>query len=164
MELWTVTINVKLTVCDSYESLEVRYDDYNEQFRAVVEMARSLLQESSSKVLPATIIQSSLVPALLWCGMKCRDSLIRADIVRLIDEIKGQNTTISAFLMALKKVIQYESGDVKLGEQIPETARLASVKLNIIPGQEKVDLWYRTSALDPHLIDDDLWLYNSISV
>lgn len=121
LELWTVVIDIKLAVCDSSEPLEVAYDDYVEQFRSVIERAESLLQLQSNVevTLPAIIIKTSLVPALLWCGVKCRDSLIRDNIIRLIDGAKGQDTGISAVLLALQRVIEYESEDVKLGTIIP---------------------------------------------
>ena len=167
LELWTVVIDIKLAVCDSSEPLEVAYDDYVEQFRSVIEMAESLLQLQSTVeiTLPAIITKTSLVPALLWCGVKCRDSLIRDDIIRLLDRAKGQDTGISAVLLALQRVIEYESEDVKLGTTIPDTARVGSVQLNIQPGQDQVDLWYRRSRLDPRLHDDhDIWEHHIISV
>ncbi|KAJ5301828.1 hypothetical protein N7508_006691 [Penicillium antarcticum] len=165
MELWTVTIDIKLAVCDSSVPFEVTYDGYIEQFRTVIEMAESLLQDSPGEVLPAIIIQTSLVPALLWCGVKCRNRSMRSEIVRLLDKVKGHNAAICVSLMALQKVIEYESGDAKLENPIPEAARLGSIKLNIQPGQDQVDLWYRKGQLDPHLHDDDNpWVHNNISV
>jgi hypothetical protein len=164
LELWSVVIDIRLAVCDSSEPLEVTYDDYVEQFRSVIQMAKSLLQ-ANLVVLPEGIIKTSLVPALLWCGMKCRDPLIRDDILWLIDGVKGQDTGISAVLLALQRVIEYESEHVKLGTTIPETARVDSVQLNIQPGQDQLDLWYRRSRLDPHLHDDhDMWEHHIIYI
>jgi hypothetical protein len=164
LELWSEIINIKLVVRDNSVPLEGTFDDHLEQFRSVIKMAGSLV-EVNPTTLPAIFIKTSLVPALLYCGAKCRDSQIRDGVIRIIDGVKGKDPLISALLKALQKVTEYESKDVMLGDTIPEAARLGSVKLNIRPGQDQADLWYRRSRLDPHLHDDHGdWEHQIISI
>lgn len=143
LELWSLIINIKLAVASSHEPLEVLFDDYTTHFQRAIGLAKILLRVSSEKVpLPELYARISATNALLWCGVKSRDWLVRNDIVSLLNACKYQGSWISATTAAVQRVIEIESNGVKQGDSIPQDARINSMNVKIVSDDAIVQLWY----------------------
>ncbi|CAG8887085.1 unnamed protein product [Penicillium egyptiacum] len=165
LELRSLIINIKLTVVSSHEPLDLSYDDYTTHFQRAVCLAKALLRFGFENVpLPESYIAISAVNALLWCGVKSRNWLVRSDIVALLNACKYQDSWISAMTAAFQRMIEIESNGVKQGDTIPQDAHIDSIKVNIVSDDSKVNIWYcksryRLDRKNGHPISESDTLY-----
>lgn len=76
---------------------------------------------------------------------KMRLWLVRDEIVSLLNSCKAQSTWVSAAMLALNRVIQIESKELKQGDLIPAVARVQCIDVKMILDGPEVQLSYGKS-------------------
>ncbi|CAG8320159.1 unnamed protein product [Penicillium salamii] len=148
LELWTLIIDVKMSVADSQEPGEALYDDYLTYFQRAVLLARELLRPDVSEVpAPVCYIRPSVVTALLWCGVKCRDWKTRNDIMALLRGCNHHSPWVSAATTSIGGLIQIERHGIAQGAPIPAAARVDCVSVSPLLDSFEVQLWYQRFQL-----------------
>ncbi|CAG8148581.1 unnamed protein product [Penicillium olsonii] len=157
--LWIEILEIKIKVAKSQKPTEMAYDDHLEQFKHITKLIHTL---SGSRFGASDInfsplnYRCSVLPALLWTAIKCRDWKIRQDICSILDDEPGPDCWTSATSAALKRLIDAESSGVESGMIIPEAARVDLVNVKIRFEDSKVELRYRRSQYlsDPNIGSD----------
>ncbi|KAJ5337327.1 uncharacterized protein N7506_005349 [Penicillium brevicompactum] len=144
--LWIGIIEIKLAVAESPNPDEMAYDDHLEQFQHITDIARILADSatgSSETDFSPFSYRYSVLPALLWSAAKCRDEKVRRDMCSIMHKRPGDDYWVSATTVALKRLIDVESIEVKPGEIIPVSARAYWVNVEIQSEKSRVELRYR---------------------
>lgn len=155
--LWIGIIEIKLAVAESPNPDEMVYDNHLEQFQHITNIARILADSatrSSDTEFSPFSYRYSVLPALLWSAAKCRDWKVRRDMCFIMHKRPGDDYWVSATTLALKRLIDVESIEVKPGEIIPESARAYWVKVKIQSEKSRVELRYRRPRYGSQSRDD----------
>lgn len=144
--LLIAVIEIKLAITKSQRIDEMVYDDHLEQFQDIADLARALA-DSATALSDVTIspfsYRYSVLPALLWSAVKCRDWKVRRDLLDIMYKRPGNDHWVSATTMVLKGLIAIESSGIKPGDIVPESARVCWVNVKIQPEDSRVVMRYR---------------------
>ncbi|KAJ5280248.1 hypothetical protein N7478_005620 [Penicillium angulare] len=142
LDVWCGVLLIKSLADDRLEEGEMRYDDYSSHFQRTIEQAKGLLARES---LQNSWVRSGVVAPLFFCAFKCRDWTIRREALQLMSEWSGEQGvwSISKSYLVLGRLIRIESEGYESWERIPETARIDAVRVEFLPGETKVQFWYR---------------------
>ncbi|KAK9849471.1 hypothetical protein MYU51_014435 [Penicillium brevicompactum] len=162
-DLYTLIMYLRMSVDSSPEPTESLFDEYLKSFQHVVLVCKSMLRDDSNEQ-PATFcyIKETIAAALFWCGVKCRDYLVRDEIVSLLDSCKADTPWVSAAMLALHRVIQIESNGVEQGDIIPAVARVQGIDVKEISEGSKIQLSYSISRNERCSKDEDIVWENEI--
>ncbi|CAG7926762.1 unnamed protein product [Penicillium olsonii] len=143
--LWAEVIGIKVAVAQIPGSDEIAYDDHLEQFQRAAKMALDLSDPGTNvERLSPMFHEVSVVPALLWIGLKCRNWLVRRDVLYILRNLAGDHFWVCATTTALSRLILLESNGVKRGEFIPKASRFDRVNVRIDRAASKVELRHCT--------------------
>lgn len=158
---WLIyVIDIKLAVSKSQRTDEMVYDDHLEQFQNISELERALA-DSDTAFSDITIspfsYRYSVLPSLLWSAVKCRHWQVRHDILYLMYKRPEYEYWDSATTIALKKLIEIESAEIKLRSIVPESARAYWVSVKIQSEDFRVEIWYRRPSYESILAWKSWW-------
>ncbi|RAO73400.1 uncharacterized protein BHQ10_009412 [Talaromyces amestolkiae] len=175
LSLWSEVIYIKLSTNGQpalNEHSEMRCDHFLSHFQRVVVLAKSLLMASkSSSVLSDFPVKGVIIPPLLFCGFKCRDWQVRRQVRLLLQDFKDhEDVWVSGSILALEEITKIESKGIAPGEQIPDYARVDSMRVDIHAQDSQVSIRYRRSQLPPDesgnscIIGDGMWENRLLSI
>ncbi|KAJ5092308.1 hypothetical protein NUU61_007178 [Penicillium alfredii] len=153
VELWCEITHIMVVMASQPGQTEMGYDGLLSHFQWVVYLAGFLIESSSPQ--PATTGFSAkigVIPALFFCGQKCRDWHLRREALRLLRSKKRQEGIwrSSDAALVLQKLIDVESEGACPEMVIPEPARLTAIDINIFPESSQVLFSYqRPRVPDP---------------
>ncbi|EED20865.1 conserved hypothetical protein [Talaromyces stipitatus ATCC 10500] len=147
LELWSEIIYIKASTWS--ETNERVFDKFYSNFQRAVQIAKELLTSNSTRSpLPTFSVGTGIIPPLFFCASKCRDWVLRREALLLLRGWQLQEGIWKTSLTAqiLEQLIQIESEGFLPEDVIPESARIASMHVEILHEDQKVRLWYRRSA------------------
>ncbi|KAJ5109361.1 hypothetical protein N7456_006036 [Penicillium angulare] len=160
LDVWCGVLLIKGLADNRLEEGEMRYDDYSSYFQATVQQAKELLARES---LQNSWVRSGVVAPLFFCVFKCRDYAIRREALQLMSEWEDERGvwSISKPCLVLDCLIRIESKGHESWETIPMSARIDAVRVEFLPGETKVQFWYRRpDCLDQEGHPDYAWVWN----
>lgn len=175
LSLWSEVIYIKLSTKSlpaSNENSEMRSDHFLSHFQRAVMLAKSLLMASeTSSVLSDFPVKAVIIPPLLFCGFKCRDWQVRCQVRLLLQGFKDHDDAwVSGSILALEEIIKIESKGIASGEQIPDYARVNSMRVDIHAQDSQVSIRYRRSHWLPdesgnsRILGDGMWENKLLSI
>ncbi|KAJ5593843.1 uncharacterized protein N7459_000051 [Penicillium hispanicum] len=148
LELWSEMLHIILIVESAPSPREMRYDDFLPQFQKAVQLAKALLlSDAALSPMPTFSVNTGVIPPLFFCGFKCRDWLVRQEVLMLLRRWRRQEGVWSscATALILKRAIDLESDGLMPEDFIPESSRLESIHAESSPGDLGFRMWYRRS-------------------
>lgn len=173
LSLWSEVIYIKLST-NGQPALnghsERGSDHFLSHFQRVVVLAKSALMASkTSSVLSDFPVKAVIIPPLLFCGFKCRDWQVRRQVRLLLQDFKDhEDVWVSGSILALEEITKIESKGVAPGEQIPDYARVDSMRVDIHAQDSQVSIRYRRSQLlqsgNSRITGDGMWENRLLSI
>ncbi|PYH97136.1 hypothetical protein BO71DRAFT_481419 [Aspergillus ellipticus CBS 707.79] len=150
LKLWSETIYIMAATENRLGGSETRFDAFHLNFGRAVALAQMLLISGTAESnMPAFSIGMGIIAPLFFCAFKCRDWYIRREALLLLRSCQRQEglwTTPGAVLV-LERLIEIESKGLLPGDLVPESSRIDSIHVNILPDDHKIGIWYRRPAL-----------------
>ncbi|KAL2836709.1 hypothetical protein BJX68DRAFT_250474 [Aspergillus pseudodeflectus] len=151
LKLWSEVLYVILSVetQSSLEPREIRYDAFLAHFQHSIELAKRLLTTISRlEPVPTFSVNLGVIAPLFFCGFKCRDWLVRQEVLLLLRRWRWQEGIWSSDATArlLTRVIGIETGALGPEDIIPMAARIKSVHAEITGSNSGLRLWYRRAG------------------
>lgn len=139
LEAWGEILHIMIIVEKGTLPREARYDSFLEKFQRTL----SLIQDLSAKDIPPSHITTAIVPLLLFCAIKCRDTLARERAFPMLRQWRfhegvqrdDEMTTV------VKRVIDIESQELIPGSVISETSRIEALYVEMPRNERGVHLW-----------------------
>ncbi|BCR99242.1 Zn(II)2Cys6 transcription factor [Aspergillus luchuensis] len=160
LKLWSEIIYIMAATETRLGGSETRFDAFHLNFGRAVALAKILLLSTPAQsTMPNFSIGMGIIPPLFFCAFKCRDWYIRREAVQLLRSCQRQEglwTTPGAVLV-LERLIDIESKGLMPGDLVPESRRIDSIHVNILPDDHKIGLWYRRSSRQMGLDGSGMW-------
>ncbi|KAA8642654.1 hypothetical protein EYZ11_004638 [Aspergillus tanneri] len=150
LELWSEIIYIKAAADGLSGPSEMRFDAFHSHFHLAVERAQRLLLGLSQSPLPTFSVGTGIIPPLFFCAFKCRDWWVRREALQLLRGWQRQEGIWSTpgTALVLERVSELESEGLCPGEQVPAAARIDSIRVDILPEDSTIRLWYRRLRLE----------------
>ncbi|KAL3457533.1 hypothetical protein BJX64DRAFT_268673 [Aspergillus heterothallicus] len=146
LELWSEVLYIILKVGSEPPPRESRYDAYLAGFQHSVQLARELLKtDTSVDPIPTFSVNLGIIAPLFYCGLRCRDWLVRQEALLLLRRWRRQEGIWSSNTTArvLARLIDVESTGLTPEDVIPESSRIEAVHVDMPVGGSGLCLRYR---------------------
>ncbi|CAG7976317.1 unnamed protein product [Penicillium salamii] len=142
LELWASILALVGNVESGPEPRDMAYDGYTEQFAHILEVAKETL--SYDTLAPTFSVNIGITAPLGLVILKCRDWAIRREAIALLRRSRRQEGIWSTDFVAsvTERFTQIESKGLGPGDVIPESSRVKSIRLDSMPAQCQVRIWY----------------------
>ncbi|QKX60970.1 uncharacterized protein TRUGW13939_08116 [Talaromyces rugulosus] len=151
LQMWTEFIYIMIAA-EQWPSDrgEMKYDMFQHRFERALSLAKELLNSGFfQSSTPTFSIGTGIIPPLFFCAYKCRDPFLRREALVLLRGWQFQEgiweTPTAAYV--LEKIIEIERRGLSQEEIVPETRRIESMRVEILPGSQSIRLWFRRSQL-----------------
>ncbi|GKZ23152.1 hypothetical protein AbraCBS73388_009503 [Aspergillus brasiliensis] len=150
LKLWSEVIYIMAATEKRLGGSETRFDAFHLNFGRAVALAKILLLSTPAQsTMPNFSIGMGVIPPLFFCAFKCRDWYIRREALQLLRSCQRQEglwTTPGAVLV-LERLLDIESKGLLPGDLVPESRRIDSISVTILPDDNKIGLWYRRPGM-----------------
>ena len=150
--VWVIYLSTKTMVNADFAGDEMAYDAYTELFEDLLQRARTMLPTKNVWFS----LEDGIISLLFLVARRCRHPRLRREAISLLASRNGREGVWECHkmsLLALKLVSIEEEGipNVTAPEDIPYTARVRSIKTQIMHQEGKVflDVWQPTGLADP---------------
>lgn len=157
LELWSETAYIMNAAHD--RASEMQFDAFEQRFRRVVRLAEALLEPgclrggdarststaaAAAAGIPTFSVETGVIPPLFYCSYKCRHWSIRREALALLRRWQRQEgiwQTRGAAVI-LDRLIAIESEGLAPGETVPESARILTAQIKLLPSNPHIRLRY----------------------
>ncbi|KAL1984203.1 hypothetical protein VTN96DRAFT_9424 [Rasamsonia emersonii] len=158
LQLWSETAYIMNAAHD--RTSEMQFDAFEQRFRRLVRLAEALLEPgclrggvrttsaaaaaAAAAGIPTFSVETGVIPPLFYCGYKCRNWSIRREALALLrrwQRQEGMWQTPGAAII-LDRLIAIESEDLSPGETVPESARILTAQIKLLPSNPHIRLRY----------------------
>jgi hypothetical protein len=153
LQLWSETIRI-INMAHDRES-EMQFDAFEQPFRRIVRLAEALLEPggvrdsrtssgSVTAAIPCFSVETGVIPPLFYCSYKCRNWSIRREALSLLRRSHRQEGIwqTSEAAAVLERVIAIESEGLSPGNTVPESSRILTAQVKVVPNKPKIRLRY----------------------
>ncbi|EXJ66757.1 uncharacterized protein A1O5_09952 [Cladophialophora psammophila CBS 110553] len=169
-------------LCCCLSPLETSFDEYMDEFAAIVNGAEKVMDHSPGYKIsrPIFTCEVEVIPPLYFAASKCRDPILRRKALRLLREVPYRES-VWAYIASprvVEKMIAVEEGHDQFVEYClptgplslpPEERRIhhvAIIKADMIEGRRRLKFQWSKVALDDNgslrMVHENAWLEDCI--
>jgi len=141
LELWAELLPVLAMVETGPGPREMQYDNFLQHFQRVLHLAKLVLDNIDT---PTFSVNLGVIPPLCLVALKCRDPIVRQEVLSFFRASRRQegiwSTGLAAFIV--QRVYEIESVGSRPGDLIPNTSRIRGMHVDVRPAESRLFVQY----------------------